>query len=198
VIRHELTVLIDPGHFPSPQKVFLQMEADGVSPEKGDLLLITHSHLIISKGSKPFWTSPSESPWQREGGAVSRGKAGNSSLSDDPGPAEVPDRFLLEGRKTLLGTDAFRSFLAPGLSTGSLCLYWRSESPVHRGCHLQGGIGRTDFPEGNPVSLRQSIRKMFFFPAGNGTLLPATGDRDGRVSFFRTMISFGSISIPTL
>src|SRR4030042_5578403 len=44
LIRGEVTVLIDPGHSRHIPNLLRQMEADGVSREEVDLVILTHSH----------------------------------------------------------------------------------------------------------------------------------------------------------
>ena len=161
VIRHELTVLIDPGHSRHLKNVFLQMEADGVSPEKVGLLIITHSHPDHFEGVEAFLDKPVRIAMAREEERylVGSGKLLFEATSQDLSRYRI-DFYLREGRLSL-GTDAFEVFSAPGHSPGSLCLYWPERKVLFTGDVIfKGGIGRTDFPEGNPASLRQSIEKL--------------------------------------
>jgi hydroxyacylglutathione hydrolase len=161
VIRRDLTVLIDPGHSRHLKNVFLQMEADGVSPEKADLLIITHSHPDHFEGVEAFLDKPVRIAMARE---EERYLVGSGKLLFEATSQDLPryriDFYLREGR-LVLGKDAFEVFSAPGHSPGSLCLYWPERKVLFTGDVIfKGGIGRTDFPEGNPASLRRSIEKL--------------------------------------
>jgi glyoxylase-like metal-dependent hydrolase (beta-lactamase superfamily II) len=70
------------------------------------------------------------------------------------------DFYLKEGTLRL-GKDVFEIFMTPGHSPGSLCLYWPERKALFTGDVIfYGGIGRTDFLEGDPEALKRSIEKM--------------------------------------
>jgi glyoxylase-like metal-dependent hydrolase (beta-lactamase superfamily II) len=53
-----MTVLIDPGHSRHVERLFHQMEEDGISSKKIDLVIITHSHPDHFEGLKAFTDTP--------------------------------------------------------------------------------------------------------------------------------------------
>ncbi len=80
--------------------------------------------------------------------------------------------------------DVFEVFLTPGHSPGSLCLYWPERKVLFTGDVIfKAGIGRTDFLEGNPSSLRRSIERLSRLETD--LLLPGHGEIvAGRDSIF--------------
>ena len=70
------------------------------------------------------------------------------------------DFYLKEGGLHL-GKETFEIYETPGHSPGSLCLYWPKQKVLFAGDVIfRGGIGRTDFLEGNPEALKKSIERM--------------------------------------
>ncbi|MEW6375552.1 MAG: MBL fold metallo-hydrolase, partial [Thermodesulfobacteriota bacterium] len=66
VITGEMTVLIDPGHLTHVGKLFHQMEEDGFSPKKVDLIILTHSHPDHFEGVEAFFNRPVKVAMSRE------------------------------------------------------------------------------------------------------------------------------------
>jgi len=151
------------------------MESDGVSPEKVDVLIITHSHPDHFEGVEAFLDKPVRIAMAREEERylVENGKLLFEATSQDL-PRYRIDFYLKEGRLAL-GKAAFEVFSAPGHSPGSLCLYWPERKVLFTGDVIfKGGIGRTDFLEGNPASLRRSIEKLSHLETD--LLLPGHGE----------------------
>ncbi len=174
VIRRGLTILIDPGHTRHLKDLFPQMENDGILPEEVKLILITHSHPDHFEGVEVFRDKPvriamakDEERYLRNSGRLLF-EAMNQSL-----PEFRVDFYLKEG--TLhLGKDVFEIFMTPGHSPGSLCLYWPERKVLFTGDVIfDGGIGRTDFLDGDPEALKRSIERMSRLETE--TLLPGHG-----------------------
>ena len=84
------------------------------------------------------------------------------------------DFYLREG-DLHLGKETFEVFKTPGHSPGSFCLYWPTRKVLFTGDLIfSGGVGRTDFLEGNPESLKRSIERMFQLEIE--VLLPGHGE----------------------
>ena len=66
VIDGEITVLIDPGHSRHVERLFHQMEEDGISSKKIDLVIITHSHPDHMEGLEVFAHKPIKIAMSRE------------------------------------------------------------------------------------------------------------------------------------
>jgi hydroxyacylglutathione hydrolase len=175
VIHEEMTILIDPGHTRHLKKVFDQMEEDGLAPEKIDLVLITHSHPDHMEGVEVFLDKPvriamgqEEERYLLESGKILFDMMGM------PLPQIRIDFYLKEG-ELRLGSQTFHVHQSPGHSPGSLTIYWPDRKVLFTGdVVFLGGIGRTDFLEGNPKFLMESIERLSLLDTE--LLLPGHGD----------------------
>lgn len=78
-------------------------------------------------------------------------------------PLPEPDIFLNEGDKIKIGTYAFTVLHTPGHSPGCICLY--SEGILFSGDTLfAGSVGRTDFPGGSLIKLKESFQRLMNLP----------------------------------
>lgn len=175
VIHGETTVLIDPGHSRHLNRLFTQMEEDGISPEDVDLVIITHSHPDHCEGLEAFLDKPvkiamgqEEARYLLEGGKVL------FEMMGKPLPKFRIDFYLKEG-DLHLGKKALNIYQSPGHSPGSLSIYWPERKTLFTGDVIfQGGIGRTDFLEGNSRLLKESIESLSRLETE--ILLPGHGD----------------------
>lgn len=161
VIQGEKTVLIDPGHSRHLSKLFYQMEEDGISPDGVDLVIITHSHPDHSEGLEAFLDKPVKIAMnsEEERYLLESGKL-LFEMMGQPMPKYRIDFFLKEG-ELRLGEEAFNIYQTPGHSPGSLSIYWPKRKALFSGDVIfYGGVGRTDFLEGNSKLLRESIERM--------------------------------------
>jgi len=161
VIRGDVTVLIDPGHSRYVKDLIHQMEEDDLSPDAVDLIVTTHSHPDHLEGLELFLDKPVKMAMSQEEERylVDRGKS-LYEVMGQPLPAFRADFYLREG--TLhLGKNTFDIFDTPGHSPGSLSMYWTERKALFTGdVVFYGGIGRTDFPEGDSKLLMRSIEKL--------------------------------------
>jgi len=175
LIKGDMTVLIDPGHSKYLGNVFTQMEKDGLSSEQVQLVIITHSHPDHFEGVEAFQNKPvriamgkDETRYLRESGGLLFEVMGRAL------PAFRIDFYLKEG-KLRIGKETFQIFETPGHSPGSICLYWPAPKVLLTGDVIfYRGVGRTDFPEGDPESLKRSIERMARLEAE--LLLPGHGE----------------------
>jgi len=175
VIKGEMTILIDPGHTRHLKQVFQQMEEDGLSPEKIELVIVTHSHPDHMEGVEVFLDKPvriamgqEEERYLLESGKVLFDMMGM------PLPKIRIDFYLKEG-ELRLGSQTFHIYQSPGHSPGSLTIYWPDRKVLFTGdVVFLGGIGRTDFLEGNSKHLMESIERLSLLDTE--LLLPGHGD----------------------
>jgi len=161
LIRRELTVLIDPGHSRHVPNLVQQMGEDGIPSGGIDLVILTHSHPDHFEGLDVFMNRPvkiamnqEEERYLRESGKVLFEMMGQSM------PEFRIDFYLKEG-ELHLGKELFRIYETPGHSPGSISIYWPGRKVLFTGdLVFYGGIGRTDFLEGNSKLIKESIERM--------------------------------------
>ena len=161
LIRGEVTVLIDPGHSRHIPNLFRQMEQDGISREGIDLVIVTHSHPDHFEGLEAFKDLPVKIAMNQE---EARYLGENAKLLFEMMGKPVSefrvDFYLREG-ELHLGKLTFDIYQTPGHSPGSLSIYWPERKVLFTGdLVFNGGIGRTDFPGGNPKAIKESIERM--------------------------------------
>jgi hydroxyacylglutathione hydrolase len=175
LIQGEETILIDPGHSRYLSQVFKEMEKDEISPEAIDLVIVTHSHPDHLEGLDAFLDKPVKIAMSREEERylLESGKL-LYEMMGQPLPKFRIDFYLKEG-ELHIGEKTFHIYQTPGHSPGSLSIYWPERMALFTGDLIfRGGIGRTDFPEGNSRLLMESIEKLA--DLDTEILLPGHGD----------------------
>ncbi len=175
VIKGEKTILIDPGHSRHVERLFHQMEEDGIDPKKVDVVIITHSHPDHFEGLEAFLDKPVKIAMNREEERylLESGKL-LFEMMRQPLPKFRIDFYLKEG-ELHLGEKTFHIYQTPGHSPGSLSIYWPERKVLFTGDLIfYGGIGRTDFLEGNSKLLMESIERLA--DLDTEILLPGHGD----------------------
>ncbi|MCX8117656.1 MAG: MBL fold metallo-hydrolase [Desulfobacterota bacterium] len=161
LIETDKIALIDPGHLHRLPNLFDQMERDGVSPERIDLVIATHSHPDHLEGLEAFVERPVKIAMGLEEEGYLQGSGKHLyEMMGHPLPSLRIDFFLKEG-EFFLGRERFFVYHTPGHSPGSLTLYWPAQKALFTGdLVFSGGVGRTDFPGGNGKELMRSIERM--------------------------------------
>ncbi len=175
VIQGEKTVLIDPGHSRYLSQVLEQMEEDKISPDAINLIIVTHSHPDHLEGLDAFLDKPVKIAMSREEERylLESGKLLYEMMGQSPPKFRI-DFYLKEG-DLHVGETTFQIYQTPGHSPGSLSIYWPARKALFTGDLIfRGGIGRTDFPEGNSRLLMDSIEKLA--DLNTETLLPGHGE----------------------
>jgi len=107
------------------------------------------------------------------------------------------DRFYLKEGDLLLGAKRFEILETPGHSPGSLSIYWPERKALFTGDVLfHGGVGRTDFPEGDSKLLMKSIERLSRLETE--VLLPDMVKSSwGRTPVLENFEPFDRVSMPT-
>jgi len=161
LIRGEVVILIDPGHSRHIPNLLHQLEGDGISPEEIDLIILTHSHPDHAEGLEAFSNKPVKVAMNRE---EERYLMESGKFLFEMMRQTVPefriDFYLKEGGLHW-GGETFHIYQTPGHSPGSLSIHWPTRKVLFTGdLVFYGGIGRTDFLEGNPKLIKESIERM--------------------------------------
>jgi glyoxylase-like metal-dependent hydrolase (beta-lactamase superfamily II) len=83
-----------------------------------------------------------------------------------PFEPSTADGFLSDGQVVELGGLRLSVMHTPGHTPGSVCLYSAAEAIVFTGdTLLEGAHGRSDFPGGNAMLLKESLKKIAGLPA---------------------------------
>ena len=161
VITGEKTLLIDPGHSRHLTNLYSQMKEDGISPDALDLLLITHSHPDHFEGVEAFLDKPVKVAMSQDEEKYLLGSGKYLfEMMRQPLPGFRIDFYLKEG-DLHFGGKTFQVYQTPGHSPGSLSIYWPERKALFTGdVVFSGGIGRTDFMEGDPEQLAKSIERL--------------------------------------
>jgi len=161
LVQGDRTILIDPGHSQFTDQLLKEMKADGFSPDHVDLILTTHCHPDHMEGLEAFLNTRAKMAMsQEEERYLLRSGKTLFELMGRPLPRYRIDFFLKEG-ELQVGREVFEIYQTPGHSPGSLSIYWKARKALFTGdVVFYGGIGRTDFPEGNSKLLLQSIERL--------------------------------------
>ena len=153
----------------------LAVERAGVTVEK---LLVTHGHMDHCGATASFARElgvPIEGPQEEDKFWLDRlGEAGQQY--GIPGEAFVPDRWLHDGDRVMIGDLELDVIHCPGHTPGHVVFYHApSRLAIVGDVLFQGSIGRTDFPRGDHQQLIDSITQKLW-PLGNDvTFVPGHG-----------------------
>ena len=160
-IQGKVTVLIDPGHSRHVPNLFHQMEGDGISPGDIDLIILTHCHPDHFEGLEAFKDKPVKIAMSQE---EERYLFESGKVLFEMMRQSLPEfqiGFYLKEGELHLGKEVFHIYQTPGHSPGSLSIYWPERKFLFTGdLVFYGGVGRTDFLEGNSKFLKKSIERI--------------------------------------
>jgi hydroxyacylglutathione hydrolase len=149
--------VIDPGD--EPERILDALRSLHARPIA---LVNTHGHFdhiqavdaVRRATGAPFWIHEAERDVLAQGPARAR-----VIFGIDLPPSPVPDRWLVDGDRLVVGSLAFSVHHTPGHSPGGVCLI--GDGIAFVGDTLfAGSIGRTDLPGGDTETLLNSIARV--------------------------------------
>ena len=161
LIGGDMPVIVDPGHQHLVKNLIKLMEKDDNRFEDVRLIIATHGHPDHLEAIQTFarggvQVAIHEEEWkflQEIGGQFYRAMG-----------MEMPElkvSFFLKEGELKLGSKTFRVIHTPGHSPGSISLYWPEKKALFTGdVVFPMGVGRTDFPGGDGMLLRDSIERL--------------------------------------
>lgn len=169
-------LIIDPGL--EPDKIFAYLDLHHVEPAA---ILCTHGHSDHIAGNGPLKERWPHCP-------IFIGAADAAKLRDPEANLSAPfglplvsppaDRLVQEGDIISAAGIDLAVVDTPGHSIGHVVFVWRDRDPIRvftGDVLFQGSVGRTDFPDGNFETLRQSIHAKLFQLPDDTLVLPGHG-----------------------
>jgi hydroxyacylglutathione hydrolase len=169
-------VVVDPGF--DFDGVLAHLDKQGLTPAA---ILNTHGHVDHIVGNQAIKKRWPEIPLVIGAGDAYKltDPAGNLSRTGGVEIVSPPaDRQLVEGERIEYAGIELEVFETPGHSAGHIIFLWRGDSPwvvIGGDVLFQGGVGRTDFPDGNFDDLATSIRTKIYTLSDETVVLPGHG-----------------------
>ena len=166
--------IVDPGG--DAEKIKAQAAAKGVTVTQ---ILLTHGHLDhvgAAAELAAFYAVPVVGPHKADEFWL-QGLPMQSQMFGFPECAPLtPDRWLEEGEVVRVGDVSLEILLCPGHTPGHIVFYDRASRLLVSGDVIfNGGVGRTDFPQGSHADLIAAIKNKLLPLGDNVTFLPGHG-----------------------
>ena len=161
LVLDEKPILVDAGMMAGPT---LKNIKKFIDPAKIELIVLTHCHHDHS-GAAPALKEATGARLmlsEKEVGCIGDELASVAYLFGQQAPEYRVDETLKEGMVLDIGKWKLEVMETPGHSTGSLCLYERTEKVLFSGDTVfpDGNIGRTDMFGGSTDELVRSIQRL--------------------------------------
>ena len=161
LVLDEKPILVDAGMMAGPT---LKNIKKFIDPAKIELIVLTHCHHDHS-GAAPALKEVTGARLmlsEKEVGCIGDELASVAYLFGQQAPEYKVDETLKEGMVLDTGEWKLEVMETPGHSTGSLCLYERTEKVLFSGDTVfpDGNIGRTDMFGGSTDELVRSIQRL--------------------------------------
>lgn len=161
VIGGEIPLVIDPGHQHLVKNLITQMEKDGNRLEDIRLVVATHGHPDHFEAARTFERAGVMVALHQEEENFLREVGGKFYDAMGAGAPPMKVSFHLREGDLKLGSKTFQVLHTPGHSPGSISLYWPEKKALFTGdVVFPLGVGRTDFPGGEGILLRDSIERL--------------------------------------
>lgn len=169
-------VLFDPGF--EPDAIIAALDEEGLEPS---MVLLTHGHSDHIAGNAAIRARWPSVPLAIGSGDASKLTDAEANLSAAFGfelTSPPADRLLTDGERFTTAGFTFEVRDLPGHSAGHVVFLLEGPSPglVFGGDVLfKGSVGRTDFPDGDPVALFRGIRERLYVLPDDTIVLPGHG-----------------------
>lgn len=161
VITGKKKILIDPGHRRFLDSLFARMREDRIAADAMDLLIATHSHPDHLEGAEALQDPSLKVAMSKREADYLQGPGKYLYEMMGQAPPHIRFDFYLKEGELRVEDEVFRIYETPGHSPGSLSIYWPKRKALFTGDVIFcGGIGRTDFPEGDSDLLARSIERL--------------------------------------
>jgi hydroxyacylglutathione hydrolase len=192
VLGGDLPAIIDPGHQHLVKNLIKLMEKDGNRFEDIRLIIATHGHPDHFEGTQTFARGgvqvaihEEEEKFLKEiGSQFYRAMGGEMP--------ELKISFYLKEGELKVGSKTFQVIHTPGHSPGSISIYWPEKKALFTGdVVFPMGVGRTDFPGGDGMLLRESIERLAqldaeWLLAGHGEVIKGKKNIQRNFAYVRT------------
>ena len=153
-------ILVDVGHQRHLSHLRQGMEADGVSIDRIDLIVITHCHPDHVEALPSFLDGRIKATYHQEDEIYLRQGGALVPVMGSPA-VPIPVEFYLQEGSLEIGSDLYEIIHTPGHSPGGVCIYWPEKKVLVTGdLVFAGGVGRTDLPGGDNRQLIESIERI--------------------------------------
>lgn len=177
IIKCEVTgkaAIVDPGG--DVERILAAVEQMDASVEK---IILTHAHLDHCSAADILRRQlrvPIEGPHREDEFWLQNLPEACRRSGFPAAAAFVPDRWLVQGDRVMVGEQELQVIHCPGHTPGHVVFFYAPQQVAWVGDVLfQGSIGRTDFPRGNYEELIASIREKLFPLGDDITFIPGHG-----------------------
>lgn len=157
-------IIFDPGNSNTTESSLLK---NFIEEKKLRLsrLILTHAHLDHILGNRFIFDNYGLLPEVNEQDLfLVEGMMQTANMYGVPADeSPLPEKFITEGDRIILGDYTFECLHTPGHSPGSICFYnAQNHFAIVGDVLFYGSIGRTDLPRGNHQDLLNSIQEKLF------------------------------------
>ncbi|WP_227135774.1 MBL fold metallo-hydrolase [Kosakonia radicincitans] len=170
----QLAAVVDPGG--DAQRIIAEVDASGVTLTQ---VLLTHGHLDhvgAAAEVAQHYDVPIIGPEKNDEFWLQGLPAQSRMFGLDDCPPLTPDRWLNEGDTVTVGKVTLQVLHCPGHTPGHVVfLDAQSRLLVSGDVIFKGGVGRSDFPQGNHAQLIDSIKRKLLPLGDDITFIPGHG-----------------------
>ncbi|MCO6044463.1 MBL fold metallo-hydrolase [Aeoliella sp. ICT_H6.2] len=169
-------VVVDPGF--EPDKIFAELDTQNLVPAA---ILNTHGHsdhIAGNEAMKQRWPDCPLVIGHGDAHKLTDPRANLSAMFGGQLISPTADVMLAEGDTYESAGMAFRVLETPGHSAGHIVFVLKSDEPtllIGGDMLFRQGIGRTDFPDGDPAAMVHSIRTKLYTLPDSTVVYPGHG-----------------------